>query len=178
MTTAYDVAQYMASKKQFSGEAQMHKLLYYVQAWSLAWDGEPMFDEAIEAWQMGPVVPSMRHIAPPPNPDVSLSDQERSNIDAVLDYYGHLWGKQLIDLTHQEAPWKEAWGDRAEDDCGSDLISHETMRRTYSAQSIAGQGPHRKVVRTGRKVADVSDVLLRSSIASKRWDRTLALLAQ
>lgn len=39
MTTAYEIASHIRSRHKFSGEIQMHKLLYYAQAWSLAWDG-------------------------------------------------------------------------------------------------------------------------------------------
>ena len=61
MTTAYEIASHIRSRHKFSGEIQMHKLLYYAQAWSLAWDGAPLFEDRIEAWKNGPVVPSLRH---------------------------------------------------------------------------------------------------------------------
>ena len=32
MTTAYEIASYIRSRHEFSGEIQMHKLLYYAQA--------------------------------------------------------------------------------------------------------------------------------------------------
>ena len=54
MTTAYEIASHIRSRHEFSGEIQMHKLLYYAQAWSLAWDGVPLFDGRIEAWKNGP----------------------------------------------------------------------------------------------------------------------------
>ncbi len=38
---------------------KLHKLLYYAAGWHLGFTGEPLFDEDIEAWQYGPVVPSI-----------------------------------------------------------------------------------------------------------------------
>lgn len=174
MTTAYDVACYIASRQSFSGEAQMHKLLYYVQAWSLAWDGVPLFDEQIEAWQMGPVVRSMRYVQPPADAS-RLGPEARTTVDAVLSCYGSMTGGQLIELTHAEEPWKAAWGDRPAHARGNDPISHEMMRRTYTDQSRRGDGPRRVA---GPGDADLASVLARSGAAAQRWERTLDLLAQ
>ncbi len=34
---------------------KLQKLCYYCQAWYLAWNNEPLFDEEFEAWASGPV---------------------------------------------------------------------------------------------------------------------------
>ena len=36
---------------------KVNKLCYYAQGWSLAKLGYPLFDDEIEAWQYGPVIP-------------------------------------------------------------------------------------------------------------------------
>lgn len=38
---------------------KLHRLLYYSQAWHLAWEGKPLFDDEIQAWANGPVVASI-----------------------------------------------------------------------------------------------------------------------
>lgn len=38
---------------------RLQKLLYYEQGYHLAQFGTPLFDEQIEAWMYGPVVPSV-----------------------------------------------------------------------------------------------------------------------
>lgn len=38
---------------------KLEKLTYYCQAWSLAWDDVPLFDEEFEAWANGPVCPQL-----------------------------------------------------------------------------------------------------------------------
>lgn len=177
MTTALQAAQYAASKRRFTGEMQQHKLMYYAQAWSLAWDGIPLFEDEIQAWKDGPVLPSLRHLVVQGKADAPLDDRQKSVIDAVMDYYGRMGGWRLSQLSHNETPWREARGDLAEGASCSTPISQETMRRTYSAQSREGEGP-RRPASTVRKVADMADVLRRAADAGKRWDRTLVLLAQ
>ena len=38
---------------------KLQKLIYYAQAWNMAFNGEPIFEEKIEAWIHGPVVPEV-----------------------------------------------------------------------------------------------------------------------
>lgn len=116
MATVHDVAAYIL--KQI-GEPittmKLQKLCYYSQGWSLAWDEEPLFDEAIQSWANGPVVYELfgRHRGTysvsnwDGHPEVLTIDQ-RETIDAVVDHYGKLTGQQLSDMTHSERPWLEA----------------------------------------------------------------------
>ena len=53
----------------------------------LALSGEPLFDEEIEAWDHGPVVPSMYQYF-------------------KFDVYGQYSAWKLRNMTHAEAPWK------------------------------------------------------------------------
>ena len=55
-TSAVDVAAAVIERRPGLDQMQLHKLLYFVQAASLAWFEEPAFSERIEAWQYGPVV--------------------------------------------------------------------------------------------------------------------------
>ncbi|MGH9069352.1 MAG: Panacea domain-containing protein [Acidimicrobiales bacterium] len=95
---------------------KLQKLLYYCQAWHLAWDGEPLFEDRIEAWANGPVVPSVfrqhrgrYHISRwgRGNPK-NLAPAEIESVEAVVDFYGRWRGFELAELTHRERPWKEA----------------------------------------------------------------------
>ncbi|MGD2100827.1 MAG: DUF4065 domain-containing protein [Acidimicrobiia bacterium] len=92
------------------GRAKIHKLLYYCQGWHLAWTDAPLFDERIEAWDMGPVVADLwraerSHGLATAEPLVAV---EERTIGYVINRYGELWGSQLIGQTHEEAPWQEA----------------------------------------------------------------------
>ena len=59
------------------GDVKVHKLLYYAQAWHAVWTGEPLFDEEIQAWKMGPVVADL---APPHSP-LSAAGAETLMVD-------------------------------------------------------------------------------------------------
>lgn len=115
MATVHDVAAYVLERQGAMSTMKLQKLCYYSQGWSLAWDGEPLFDETIQAWANGPVVYDLfdRHRGQfhvdswqwgsPSN----LTTEQKRTIDAVLGGYGHLTGQQLSDLTHAERPWVE-----------------------------------------------------------------------
>lgn len=198
MTTAIDVIRYIKSKTTVYGEMHAHKLLYYAQAWTLAWDGQPLFDETIEAWEQGPVVPALRQTdlwpldvpsemrfftadqawKAPACDDVDLTPQQRANIDAVIAYYGkYRGGSELSDLTHSESPWRDTWGDRPAGSRGTDPISHTLMLREYTRQSIDGSGPTRQVVQDYEPIPR-DELLATASQTSRQWDRTLELLTE
>lgn len=100
---------------------KLHKLLYYAQGWSLAWDGHVLFEAKLKAYENGPCVGAIfndhrgqRHVSRWPAGNVEgLSEDERDTVRAVLDLYGSKTADELIDMTHGERPWLEAWtGDR------------------------------------------------------------------
>ena len=59
MATVFDVAAYILGKQGASSTWKLQKLVYYSQAWSLVWDGTPLFEEEIQAWIGGPVCPDL-----------------------------------------------------------------------------------------------------------------------
>ncbi|MCP4656277.1 MAG: SocA family protein, partial [bacterium] len=91
----HDVTAYILQQAGELTAMKLQKLVYYAQAWSLVWDERPLFEERVEAWANGPVVPELyeRHrgrfrIASWPDGDPgTLSTQERETVDAVLDFY-------------------------------------------------------------------------------------------
>ena len=61
ISNAQDVANFFIGRFQEAQDPvtnlKLQKLLYYAQGWYLAFFDEPLFDERIEAWLHGPVVP-------------------------------------------------------------------------------------------------------------------------
>ena len=55
-SSAAAVAEGVRRSARGVGKVKLHKLLYYVQGYHLAWEGLPAFAEEIEAREMGPVV--------------------------------------------------------------------------------------------------------------------------
>jgi len=49
MASVYDVAKYIIEKDGAMATSRLHYLLYYAQAWSLAFDKKALFVEEIEA---------------------------------------------------------------------------------------------------------------------------------
>ena len=96
MASAHDVAAYILECHGRMTAMKLEKLVYYCQAWSLVWDERTLFDERIEAWVNGPVVPELYrvhrgqfHLDEWPQGDPSiLEDYQIDTINAVLSYYG------------------------------------------------------------------------------------------
>lgn len=116
MATALDVAQYILQKQGPMPAMKLQKLVYYSQAWSLVWDEKPLFDNVIEAWANGPVIPDLYaahrgqfEVNAIPAGDVSaLTAVQRESIDAVIEGYADRPSQWLSDLTHSERPWQDA----------------------------------------------------------------------
>ncbi len=125
MASVFDVAKYILSKSSpIDGDGMTHlklqKLIYYVQGFALVILKTPLFNERMEAWPHGPVVPDLykeykgyrnniiEDFNDKPGDANSLSDQQRELIDDVLSVYGQYSASKLRNLTHSEAPWQEA----------------------------------------------------------------------
>lgn len=128
MATALDVAAYIV--KRFAADVhendltqlKLQKLLYYAQGYELADTGKPLFDDAIEAWEYGPVVPNVYNAfaeeemtgrgvifeCPGGDPD-AVPEEARELLDDVLNVRGQFSAGSLVRMTHKEAPWKDAY---------------------------------------------------------------------
>lgn len=146
MATVHDVAAYILRKQSPMSTMKLQKLCYYSQGWSLAWDGAPLFPEKIEAWANGPVVYELFD-AHRGQFSVSswrqgnaraLTQEQRETVDAVLDAYGDLTGRQLGEKTHGERPWLEARGDLPDGVRSNAAVSLDVMQ-DYFGGLAAGQ---------------------------------------
>ena len=126
------VANFFLGKGELT-QMKLHKLLYYAHGWHLGFKGEPLIDETIEAWEYGPVIPSIyqefREFGSRPidrlawevipgggakfqigMPRVDSSDKRvRKLLERVWEVYGPRSALQLSRMTHAEgAPWTAA----------------------------------------------------------------------
>ena len=95
---------------------KLQKLLYYAQVWFFVKHNNRLFSSDIKAWKYGPVVPDIWQLfkfirrtdrIPPKKLDYYITPHELTNhLQEVCDAYSHLSGSQLVDLTHNELPWK------------------------------------------------------------------------
>lgn len=98
---------------------QMQKLLYYAQGFNLALYDKPIFDDDIQAWSYGPVVLKIHFAYKKFNSEpLTILDGLESNclspgtiklIRSVLHQYGSYDGWDLVHMTHNEAPWANAY---------------------------------------------------------------------
>lgn len=121
MADVREVAKYLISLSRESSRyaitpLKLQKLVYYAQGYHLALTGEPLFEERLEAWEHGPVAPDIYHIYKkhryftiPREPfndyQNYLDNEEITTLNRVWNNFGHLDGKTLEELTHQEDPW-------------------------------------------------------------------------
>jgi uncharacterized phage-associated protein len=137
--SAHDIAAYILNKCGPMSAMKLQKLVYYCQAWSLVWDERPLFHERIEAWANGPVVPELyaAHKGmfivdqwPKGSPDC-LDAVGKETVDAVLGYYASKPAQWLSDLTHDEAPWKNARAGLGPGEPGSKEITWAALAEYY-----------------------------------------------
>ena len=141
MATVFDVAQYILELHGSMTTMKLQKLVYYCQAWHIAWTDNILFSSRIEAWADGPVVPDLfrRHqgslrISSLREADSSrLSKIEKNTIKKVMTFYGDKSPQWLIDLTHQEAPWRDARSGVPDRAISNQVITREAMGRFYSS---------------------------------------------
>lgn len=138
IATVHDVAAFIEGKLGRQPAVGLQKLVYYAQAWSLAWTGAPLFADVVEAWKLGPVCPELWRHRAGGNPDRLTSEQART-VSAVLDFYGPMSAKDLIGLSHREAPWRDARKGLGPADRGGNAISLEAMRGYYGPMATAGE---------------------------------------
>lgn len=141
MATVLDVANYILKKKGTMTTMKLEKLVYYCQAWSLVWDELPLFNEDFQAWANGPVCPALfeKHKGLfmvdsslfDDIPPYDFNEDAVETIQTVLDYYGDKAPQWLSELTHKEAPWKEARKGIADGLPCSNIISKDSMQQYY-----------------------------------------------
>lgn len=126
MYNCFDIANYFVelAKKdgQVIGPMKLLKLTYIAHGYYLAFTDKPLFDNKIEAWKYGPVIPDLYHIIK----RTKFSDSENNLLEmysnntikseddkflkAVWGAYKNLSGVQLSSLTHKEGtPWQKVY---------------------------------------------------------------------
>ncbi|MCU7922226.1 MAG: DUF4065 domain-containing protein [Candidatus Thiodiazotropha sp. (ex Dulcina madagascariensis)] len=148
MLSALDVANYfLASSQEETGDLisnlKLQKLVYYAQGFYLAVYNEPLFDERIEAWTHGPVVPDLYHhfkkyeagsIPPPEEFDFeSFDEQVKDLLDEVNEIFGQYSAWKLRNLTHDEPPWANTYEKQ------ENVITTDSMKEYFKTQLVNEQ---------------------------------------
>ena len=141
MISVHDVAKYILGNRGEMTAMKLQKLVYYSQAWALVWDDEPLFADPIEAWANGPVVRALYEVhrgqfkvaSWPAGNEQKLDAAQRETVDAVLGFYGDKTSQWLSDLTHREAPWRDARKGIAPGERGDREITQAAMAEYYGS---------------------------------------------
>src|SRR5277367_817624 len=140
MATVFDTAAFILREQGAMTAMKLQKLVYYSQAWHIAWTDDVLFHNRIEAWRDGPVCPDLwrEHVNEfrvsairVGNAD-ALNNRERDTVRKVLKFYGGKSPQWLSDLTHSEEPWLEARRNTPLGAASSAEITPAAMGRYYS----------------------------------------------
>ena len=108
---------------EYTSRLKLLKLLYYVQGYHLALFNTPMFNDKIEAWLHGPVIPEVWKWAKNYGDEqmqnealnkeqidtLGLHPQQIKLVGDVLEIYNKYSAYGLRDKTHKELPWLIAY---------------------------------------------------------------------
>lgn len=121
LTAANRILEIAKQKGMTLTPLQLMKLTYMSQGWMLALKGRPLFDDDIEAWKYGPVIPTLYQRTkqfgssviteqlPAPTGD-KLDPEADEILNAVVENYGRFSGAALSNLTHRKgSPWSQVW---------------------------------------------------------------------
>jgi uncharacterized phage-associated protein len=145
------LAKFILAKQGPMEHLKLQKLVYYVEAWHLAYFGESIIEDKFKAWMHGPVSLKVwhefKHSTQTLLNEIKIPAREKelviekisdilkpdqlSLIDDVLREYGPLTAYQLEGLTHSEQPWLEARNGIPAAQVSNAVISKETMRKFY-----------------------------------------------
>lgn len=139
------VACYILEKIGEISGVRLQKLCYYSQAWHLVILDRILFQERIEAWANGPVIPDLyqKHklqypitknlFDEDPKSKKEISEDSLQIINEVLKIYGDFTSQQLSNLSHTEEPWINARKGLGELERGTEQILLADMVEYYSS---------------------------------------------
>lgn len=142
------VADYFLLKADYAAgdcitNLRMQKLCFFAQVWSVVATDSPIFDDRIEAWALGPVMPKLyrrfrkykwQSIDPAEAKNKRfqrLAEAQLEILQQVWDVFSAMSPRQLVHLTHAHAPWQDAYGDRPSGRACDEEITIDAIRQFY-----------------------------------------------
>ena len=123
MYEALDIARYIvdicAEKKHAISNLKIQKILYFIQAEFLVERKKACFTDKIEAWDFGPVIPEVYRYykaygggnIPRENitAQIKIKEVDKQLIDMVVEACNDYSAVQLVNITHKQKPWIQAY---------------------------------------------------------------------
>lgn len=141
---------------------KLQKLIYYAHGWYAGYYNRPLINENVQAWQYGPVIPSLYHefkpyganpiqgkatayidgvfreVPPPDDPNV------QQFLRNVWSSYSPFTGIALSEMTHAaDSPWDITWRENRGmhgSDIDFDLIHQHFAQAAARANQVQHQG--------------------------------------
>lgn len=141
MYCALDVAKYIVTKHDFISNLGLQKLLYFIQAEFLISTGNPCFDDPIEAWAFGPVVPavyekykiygggSIYDFEKDNDTKYLILNNDKKIIDDVVNQLSPYPAAVLTDVTLHQTPWIQSYQKGKQN-----IISNELIKEFFSQE--------------------------------------------
>lgn len=120
--SAFDIAKWLIAYNNSQESAdrltdlKLQKLLYYAQGTAIKYTGKPLFNENLVAWDLGPVVPEVynrykQYGKNPIDEPITMPNFGDNDVEVILkdvhEDYGQYSAFKLVEMTHNETPWKE-----------------------------------------------------------------------
>ena len=138
MYNVFDVAQYVLYRYMELNKSitnlKLQKLLYFIQRKSLQANQRPMFNEIIEAWQFGPVVPAVyyKYVGAGASeiyefslPDVKFEQEDIDIMEDIINKYIDSNPWVMVDETHNDGT---AWDRAVKTGVYKPVIDREDIR--------------------------------------------------
>lgn len=120
MAIAYEFLVLAEESAEALTPMKITKLVYLAHGWHLAIEGKPLIDEAVEAWEFGPMIPSLydvfaqhgkaaivRALLIPEMPPGGLAT---AIVARIWKVYQPLTGVQLCTMCHEDgSAWHQVW---------------------------------------------------------------------
>ncbi len=158
--SSIDLSKYILSKTAEMPLLKLQKLLYYIEAYHLAYFGQSLIDDEFEAWLHGPVSrtvwatfkngtngfervqlsteekESIIHTV-----EHSLSQEQVEFIEDVLHEFGDKTAYHLECLTYEEPPWSAARkgydiADKCEETISKELMFSYYRKKLYGKEKV------------------------------------------
>lgn len=147
MATVFDIANFfvdLANKTDddYITNLKLNKLLYFAQGVSLARTDKPLFEDSIEAWKFGPVIPSIykkyKDLGKMPIQETDthyssevFTNQEINILIDVMREFGIYTGGKLVTLTHApDTPWSKSFNNNEK------IISNEAIKDYFKKHPV------------------------------------------
>ena len=158
MNSALDVSRYIInkcnSKNYYISNLRLQKILYFIQMEFII-QNRKCFDDEIQAWDYGPVVPNVYHVfkrfGASNIPQIRyyydrscgllnmkkiefrddiICSKDREIIDRVIEECSVYSTSELVDITHSQSPWKNAYRHKR-----NSVISDKSIKRFVSQKN-------------------------------------------